>query len=90
MRKMNDEDRHYLVFDEMPRVQPCLLSAVDNAAAREVNYYGLLSPHFYYIIDNGMIETCIDRSSFTATRIRIRSLLSRMRVFAPRDEYRCE
>ena len=90
MRKMNDVDKHYLVMDEMPRVQPCLLTAVDNAEGREVNYYGLLSPHFYYIIESGMINTCIDRSSFTATRIRIRSLLSRMKVFEPRDEYRCE
>jgi hypothetical protein len=90
MRKMNEKDREYLIFDEMPRVQPCLLAAVDNAEGREVNYYGLLSPHFYYIIDNGMIETCIDRSSFTATRIRIRSILAKIKVFAPRDEYRCE
>jgi hypothetical protein len=90
MRKMNEKDREYLVFDEMPRVQPCLLAAVDNAEGQEVNYYGLLSPHFYYIIESGMINTCIDRSGFTAIRIRIRSLLSRMKVFEPRDEYRCE
>jgi hypothetical protein len=90
MRKMNDVDRHYLVMDELPRVQPCLLAAVDNAEAREVNYYGLLSPHFYYIIRDGMNATCIDRSSFTATRLVIRKLLSRILVFEPRDEYRCE
>lgn len=90
MRKMNDVDKHYLVMDEMPRVQPCLLAAVDNAEGREINYYGLLSPHFYYIVESGTINTCIDRSSFTATRIRIRSLLSRIKVFEPRDEYRCE
>jgi hypothetical protein len=90
MRKMNEKDREYLIFDEMPRVQPCLLAAVDNAEGREVNDYGLLSPHFYYIIDSGMINTCIDRASFTATRIRIRSILSKIKVFAPRDEYRCE
>ena len=90
MRKMNDVDRHYLVMDELPRVQPCLLTAVDNAEAREVNYYGLLSPHFYYIVNASVMETCIDRSSFTATRIRIRSILAKIKVFAPRDEYRCE
>ncbi len=90
MRKMDETDRHYLVMDELPRVQPCLLSAVDNAEAREVNYYGLLSPHFYYLIRAGIIETAIDRSSFTATRIVIRKLLARMRVLESRDEYRCE
>ena len=90
MRKMNVSDRDYLVFDEMPRVQPCLLSAVDNAESRQVNYYGLLSPHFYYVIEDGMIHSCIDRSTFTAARVTIRKLLSRIKVLEPRDEYRCE
>ena len=90
VRKMNDKDRSYLLIDEMPRVHNCLNSAVDDAETNDYNDYGILSPHFYYIIQNGTINTCIDRSSFTATRIRIQSILSRLGVFYPRHEYRCD
>lgn len=87
---MSPESREYLTFDELPRVRPCLLTAVDNAEGREVPYYGLLSPHFYYIINQGQIETCIDRTWLTAPRLYIRKFLVRFKVLEPRDEYRCE
>lgn len=89
VRIMNEEDHKYLEFDEMPSVRECLRSAVHEAERLSLYEYGILSPHYYYIIQNGMIQTCIDRSSFTATRIFIRKILSRMRVVYPRVEYLC-
>jgi len=89
VRKMNDKDHEYLEFDEMPSVRPCLQNAVHDAESKDTYEYGILSPHFYYIIQNGLINTCIDRSSFTATRLFIRKILTKMRVCSPRVEYLC-
>jgi hypothetical protein len=86
---MNADVLKYLVSDELPRVRPCLVAAVDHAEARGVTYYGLLSPHFYYVIRDRQISSCIDKSAFTATRVMIRNVLGRMRVVEPREEYRC-
>jgi len=86
---MNDEDKSYLIFDELPSVRPCLLNSVFDAESKNTYEYGMLSPHFYYIIQNGMINTCIDRSSFTATRLFIRKILVKMHVCSPRVEYLC-
>ena len=54
VRKMNEADKSYLTFDEMPSVQPCLLKSVEDAESKDLYEYGLLSPHFYYIIQNGV------------------------------------
>jgi hypothetical protein len=89
VRKMNEADHHYLEFDEMPSVWPCLQNSVHDAESKELYEYGLLSPHFYYIVQNGMINTCIDRSSFTASRLFIRKILTKMHVCSPRAEYLC-
>lgn len=89
VRKMNDADRNYLIFDEMPSVVPCLLKSVEDAESKGLYEYGLLSPHFYYIIQNGMINTCIDRHFYTASKLWIRKVLAKMHVLTPRVEYYC-
>jgi hypothetical protein len=89
VRKMNEADHEYLEFDEMPGVRPCLRDSVHDAENKDLNNYGLLSPHFYYVIQNGMINSCIDRSSFTASRLVIRKILAKMHVLTPRTEYYC-
>lgn len=88
-RKMNDDDHEYLEFDEMPSVRPCLRNAVHDAESKDLYEYGILSPHFYYIIQNGLINTCIDRHFYTASKLWIRKQLSRMHVLTPRTEYYC-
>ena len=89
VRKMTDDCKSYLTDDEMPSVRPCLLSSVEDAEKKGTYEYGILSPHFYYIIQDGMINTCIDRSSFTATRLFIRKILAKMHVLPVRAEYLC-
>jgi hypothetical protein len=89
VRKMNEEDHEYLEFDELPSVRPCLRTSVHDAETKGLYEYGILSPYFYYIIQNGMINTCINRSSFTATRLKIRGILAKMKVLSPRVEYLC-
>jgi hypothetical protein len=86
---MNDADHEYLEFDEMPSVRPCLRESVHNAESKDLYEYGLLSPHFYYIIQNGMINTCIDRHFYTASKLWIRKVLAKMGVLSPRTEYYC-
>ena len=89
VKKMSDDCKSYLTIDEMPSVRPCLLSSVEDAETKSTYEYAILSPHFYYIITDGMIRSCIDRSSFTASRIFIRKILAKMKVMSPRDEYLC-
>jgi hypothetical protein len=89
VKKMSDEGKSYLLFDEMPSVRPCLLNSVEDAEQKGTYEYGMLSPHYYYIVQNGTINTCIDRSSFTATRLFIRKILAKMKVLSPRAEYLC-
>ncbi len=88
-RKMNEADHEYLEFDEMPGVRPCLRDSVHDAEKQDLYEYGILSPHFYYIIQNGQINTCIDRQFYTVSKIWIRKVLAKMHVLAPRTEYYC-
>jgi len=88
-RKMSESDHEYLEFDEMPSVRPRLRAAVHDAESKDLYEYGLLSPHFYYIIQNGMINTCIDRYFYTASKVWIRKVLAKMHVIPPRTEYYC-
>ena len=75
--------------DELPAVRPCLMASVDDAESKNLYEYGLLSPHFYYIIQNGEINTCVDRYFYTFTKVWIRKVLTKMHVLVPRAEYYC-
>lgn len=86
---MDQETRDWLMDDELPRVRPCLDAAVTNAEERGLSYYAILSPRYYSIIRNGIIESTVERAWGTNLRIYLRKWFARFKVLEPRDEYRC-
>lgn len=88
-RKMDAESKHYATFDELPSVVPCILASIEDAEKNNTYEYGLLTPHYYMTVQNGEIMGAINRSSFTLTRIKLRSLLARGGFITPRKEYLC-
>lgn len=87
VRKTNAEDRSFLTFDEPVEDKPAILAAVDEAEAKNLYEYGLLTKRFYIIMQNGMINSCINRSSFVATEAGIERILNKMDRTRPKVEY---
>lgn len=86
-RKTNDEDRAFLTFDEPVADQAAILAAVDDAESKDLYEYALLTKRYYLIMQNGMINTSINRSSFVATQEGIEKILNKMGRTRPAVEY---
>lgn len=83
VRKTSPEDRSFLTFDEPVEDRPKILAAVDDAEAKGLYEYGLLTNRFFMIIQNGQINTSINRSSFKATKTFIERLLAKLERTMP-------
>lgn len=86
-RKTNNEDRTFLTFDEPIEDKPAILAAVSDAESKDLYEYGLLTHKFYIIMQNGMINTCVNRSSFIATETGIEKILNKIGRTRPKIEY---
>ena len=87
VRKTNDEDRTFLTFDEPITDKAAILAAVDDAESKNLYEYGLLTQKYYLIMQNGMINTSINRSSFIATQEGIEKILNKIGRTRPTVEY---
>ena len=87
VRKTNDEDRSFLTFDEPVEDKAAILAAVTDAESKDLYEYGLLTRRFYIIMQNGMINTCINRQSFVATESGIEKILNKIDRTRPKVEY---
>ena len=87
VRKSNEEDIEFLVFDEPISDRPAILAAVVDAEKKELYEYGLLTRKFFMIMQNGMINTSINRTSFLATRAGIEKILNKLGRTMPKDVY---
>jgi len=87
VRKTNPEDRSFMTFDEPVADKPKILAAIEDAEKRDLFEYGVLTSRFFMIIQNGMINTCINRTSFAATKPVIEKILSKLERELPKDVY---
>jgi len=87
VRKTNAEDKSYLTFDEPAGDKAAILAAVADAESKDLFEYGLLTSRFFLIIQNGLINSSINRSSFVATKENIGRILGKMDRVLPKDIY---
>jgi len=87
VRKTNAEDRTFLTFDEPVTDKVAILAAVEDAESKNLYEYGLLTQKYFLIMQNGMINTSINRSSFIATKENISKILSKMDRTLPGQIY---
>ena len=86
-RKTSVEDRAFLTFDEPVEDRPKILAAVDDAEAKGLYEYGMLTKKFFMIIQGGQINTSINRTSFQANRAFIERLLGKLERTMPAVVY---
>ena len=87
VRKTNAEDKSFLTFDEPAEDKAAILAAVEDAEKRDLYEYGLLTQRFFMIMQNSMINTCINRSGFVASRENIGFILGKMDRVLPKVVY---
>ena len=87
VRKTNAEDKSFLTFDEPAEDKNAILAAVEDAEKRDLYEYGLLTSRFFMIMQNGMINTSINRSGFVASRENIGRILGKMDRVLPKVVY---
>jgi hypothetical protein len=87
VRKTSAEDKSFLTFDEPVEARAAILAAVADAETKDLYEYGLLTPRFFMIMQNGMINSSINRQSFTATRENIERILNKMDRTMPKVVY---
>jgi len=86
-RKTNVEDKQFLTFDEPAGDKAAILAAVADAESKDLFEYGLLTSKFFMIMQNGMINSSINRSGFAATKENIARILGKMDRVLPKDIY---
>ena len=86
-RKTNDEDKAFLTFDEPAEDKAAILAAVADAESKDLYEYGLLTHRFFMIMQNGMINSSINRTGFAASRENIGRILGKMDRVLPKDIY---
>ena len=86
-RKTNAEDKSFLTFDEPAEDKAAILAAVADAESKDLYEYGLLTSRFFMIMQNGMINSSINRSGFSASRENIGRILGKMDRILPKDIY---
>ena len=87
VRKTNAEDKSFLTFDEPAGDKAAILAAVADAESKDLFEYGLLTSRFFLIIQNGLINSSINRTSFVATKENIGRILGKMDRVLPKDIY---
>jgi hypothetical protein len=87
VRKATAETISYLTFDEPVEDRAAIIAAVKDAEAKELYEYGMLTQRFFMIIQNGMINSSINRQSFVATRENIAAILGKMDRVMPKVIY---
>jgi hypothetical protein len=87
VRKTNAEDKSFLTFDEPAGDKAAILAAVADAESKELFEYGLLTSRFFMIIQNGLINSSINRTGFIASRENIGRILGKMDRALPKDIY---
>ena len=87
VRKTNPEDKQFLTFDEPAADKAAILAAVADAESKDLYEYGLLTARFFLIMQDGMINSSINRTSFVATRKNIGRILNKMDRVLPKDIY---
>ena len=87
VRKTNAEDKAFLTFDEPAGDKAAILAAVADAESKDLYEYGLLTSRFFMIMQNGMINTSINRSGFAASRENISRILGKMDRELPKVIY---
>lgn len=87
VRKTNAEDKSFLTFDEPAADKAAILAAVADAESKDLFEYGLLTSRFFMIIQNGLINSSINRSGFSASKENIARILGKMDRVLPKDIY---
>ena len=87
VRKTNPEDKQFLTFDEPAADKAAILAAVADAEGKDLFEYGLLTSRFFLIIQNGLINSSINRTGFAATKDNIARILGKMDRVLPKDIY---
>lgn len=87
VRKTNAEDKSFLTFDEPAEDKAAILAAVADAESKDLFEYGLLTTKFFLIMQNGLINTSINRSCFAASRQNIARILGKMDRVLPKVVY---
>ena len=88
VRKMNEADRHFLVFDEDDETGRKMLAAVDDAQAKNLYEYLLVGPKSFYVIQNGLINSS-GRPGYALMDAEIDRILKRMGKEMPKAIYHC-
>ena len=86
-RKTNAEDKSFLTFDEPAEDRAAILAAVADAESKDLYEYGLLTSRFFMIMQDGMINSSINRSGFSASRENIGRILGKMDRVLPKNIY---
>ena len=87
VRKTNAEDKSFLTFDEPAEDKAAILAAVADAESKDLYEYGLLTSRFFMIMQNGQINSSINRTGFSASRENIERILGKMDRVLPKDIY---
>ena len=86
-RKTNAEDKSFLTFDEPAGDKAAILAAVADAESKDLYEYGMLTSKFFMIMQNGQINSSINRSGFSASRANIGRILGKMDRELPKVIY---
>lgn len=87
VRKATAETISFLTFDEPVGDRPAIIAAVKDAESKNLYEYGMLTQRFFMIIQDGMINSSINRQSFTATKENISMILGKMDRVMPSVVY---
>ena len=87
VRKTNAEDKSFLTFDEPAEDKAAILAAVADAESKDLFEYGILTSRFFMIIQNGLINSSINRTGFSASKENISRILGKMDRVLPKVVY---
>lgn len=87
VRITSAEDKQFLTFDEPATDKALILAAVADAETKGLFEYGLLTSRFFMVMQNGQINSSINRTGFAASRENIGRILGKMDRVLPKDIY---
>ena len=87
MHALTEEDIQFSLFDENPVDQPAIRAALEDAQAKQLYEFGILTPRFFTIYQNFQMNSSINRTGFSASRENISRILGKMGRMLPAVVY---